>query len=505
MEFNLISYSLFYFQSQDYLHEVQKWYSILMPKMQPYLYGRGGNIILVQVENEYGSTSGCDFKYTHWLRDVTQYYVNNDALLYTTDGTYDGMVQCGHVNGTVQSVDFGAVNGDIHKQFEALRKYYPHGPLINSEFYAGWLSHWQEEFPDVSAHSVAKTLDSMLKAGVNVNFYMFFGGTNFGFTSGANTDPNFNPQTTSYDYDAPLNEAGDVTEKYWVIRNVTAKYVELKGEVPANTRKLTLPEIHMNMSASFFNPAVRAEVCRETRTGMDPLTFEDFNQKGGLMFYETNLPDNLKKDPVILSVKEIQDRALVYIDRSYVGLLDRQTSLMSVAFSPNNGNKLQLIVEDQGRVNYGTLDTWKGVKLVTIGGKVIQRWISSACPLTDGNHLTHLVRNFAMPRRRGLPAMIRGPTFFIGEFSLEPEKVLDTFLDLSGWSKGVAYVNGVNLGRYWSSVKPQRTLYVPKEYLKSGRNEIILFEYQSASINRTVKFVDHPLLRATDDQLYGGI
>lgn len=241
---------------------------MLMPKMQSHLYGRGGNIILVQVENEYGSF-GCDHSYTYHIRDITQQYVQSDALLYTTDGPGDTRVRCGHINGTVQSIDFGAVS-DVAGQFTTLRKYYPKGPLINSEFYPGWLSHWQDDFPSVNAESVAQTLDKMLRLGVNVNFYMFFGGTNFGFTNGANTDPNYRPQTTSYDYDAPITEGGDVTEKYWKIRNVTSKYVTINTTVPENTKKLTLPPFKLDVTAVLFSDSVREAVCKPPEKTQNP-------------------------------------------------------------------------------------------------------------------------------------------------------------------------------------------------------------------------------------------
>lgn len=460
-----------------------------MPKMQPYLYGRGGNIILVQVENEYGSF-GCDFTYTYFIRDLTHQYVQNDALLYTTDGPNENMVKCGHINGTVQSVDFGAVH-HVPSQFTALRKYYPKGPLINSEFYPGWLSHWQDAFPNVSANDVAHTLDDMLRLGVNVNFYVFYGGTNFGFTSGANVDPTFRPQTTSYDYDAPISEAGDVTPKYWAIRNITAKYANV-SEVHDNPKKLSLPAIHLTASAQLFSEAVREEVCKPTQRSASPKTFEEFNQKGGLVIYEAELKKDQAKDPQMLNIRSVQDRALVYVDRGYIGVMSRENSVNSIAFSPNHGNKLQVIVEDQGRVNYGPLDTWKGIKMITIDGKNVLNWNSTACPLADGPKLTAGIKRLALQRRRY--AISRGPTFFVGEFSLAKHQILDTFLDVSGWAKGVAWINGNNLGRYWSTVLPQRTLYVPKEFLRNGPNDIVMFEYQASAAERTVSFIDHPLL-----------
>lgn len=463
---------------------------MLMPKMQSHLYGRGGNIILVQVENEYGSF-GCDHSYTYHIRDITQQYVQSDALLYTTDGPDDTMVRCGHINGTVQSIDFGAVS-DVAGQFTTLRKYYPKGPLINSEFYPGWLSHWQDDFPSVNAESVAQTLDKMLRLGVNVNFYMFFGGTNFGFTNGANTDPNYRPQTTSYDYDAPITEGGDVTEKYWKIRNVTSKYVTINTTVPENTKKLALPPFKLDVTAVLFSDSVREAVCKPPEKSQNPLTFEHFNQRGGLVIYETELREGQGKDPEILSVRSVQDRALVYVDRSYIGVLSRENSVNTIAFSSNNGKKLQIVVEDQGRVNYGALDTWKGIRTVSIGGKNVASWNSTACALDDGHKLTSTLLNLAKHRRRMV--LSRGPTFFVGQFTLTESQQLDTFLDLSEWSKGVAYVNGNNLGRYWSTVKPQRTLYVPKEFLRNGSNNIVLLEYQAAALNRTVSFVGEPKL-----------
>lgn len=217
---------------QDFFNEVEKWYAELMPKFNDHLYGNGGNIIMVQVENEYGAMNTCNLNYKNFLRDETLKYTGENALLFTTDRPIDDELSCGFIEGVFATTDFGiATQDEVEYNFGRLREVQPTGPLVNSEFYTGWLTHWQEPNARRSAYELAITLRTMLDEPYNasVNFYMFFGGTNFGFWAGANDwgIGQYMADITSYDYDAPLDETGEATSKYYILMNVIGEGCEL--------------------------------------------------------------------------------------------------------------------------------------------------------------------------------------------------------------------------------------------------------------------------------------
>ncbi|EHH51741.1 hypothetical protein EGM_11177 [Macaca fascicularis] len=204
----------------DYLAAVDKWLGVLLPKMKPLLYQNGGPIITVQVENEYGSYFACDFDYLRFLQKRFHHHLGDDVVLFTTDGAHETFLQCGALQGLYTTVDFGP-GSNITDAFQIQRKCEPKGPLINSEFYTGWLDHWGQPHSTIKTEVVASSLYDILARGASVNLYMFIGGTNFAYWNGANSP--YAAQPTSYDYDAPLSEAGDLTEKYFALRNVIQK------------------------------------------------------------------------------------------------------------------------------------------------------------------------------------------------------------------------------------------------------------------------------------------
>ena len=221
---------------ENYLREVELWYSHLMPKFADDMYGKGGNIIMVQVENEYGAFKKCDKNYLQFLRDQTLKYTEDNALLFTTDRPIDNELQCGLIEGVFATTDFGiATAEEVKENFDKLREVQPKGPLVNSEFYTGWLTHWQEPNARRSAYELANTLRIMLDEPykASVNFYMFFGGTNFGFWAGANDwgIGKFMADITSYDYDSPLDETGGTTAKYFILRDAIGEVSFLVGRL----------------------------------------------------------------------------------------------------------------------------------------------------------------------------------------------------------------------------------------------------------------------------------
>uniref|UniRef100_A0A8D8CS41 Beta-galactosidase n=3 Tax=Culex pipiens TaxID=7175 RepID=A0A8D8CS41_CULPI len=475
-----------------YLREVRTWYAELLSRLEPYLYGNGGPIIMVQVENEYGSFYACDHKYMKWLRDETARYVRGNAVLFTNNGP--GLTTCGGVDNVISGLDFGAGSTEeINGFWNELRKQQPKGPLINAEYYPGWLTHWQDpEMARVSIEPVTKSLREMLAAKVNVNIYMFYGGTNFGFTAGANEagPGRFVPDITSYDYDAPLDESGDPTPKYFAIRKVISEFFPMPNSpIPRPARKMSLPSVVLKPVDSLLNKMLLSAIGSPAINARDPLTFEAMNQYSGLVLYEAVLPSGLKTDPIKLTVENIHDKGYVYVDTTYVGTLSRQNAINTLPITLGIGEKLRIFVENEGRVNFGTPNDFKGiVGDVFINTQKLQNWTMIGIPLDNVGKIHEYINRKSLlekryPSKRIIPKtsspVQRGPTIFQGTFDIARIDIMDTYLDPTGWGKGVVFINGFNLGRYWPLTGPQITLYVPRHILRNNQNEIVLVEYQT--------------------------
>ncbi|KAL1449942.1 hypothetical protein WDU94_002410 [Cyamophila willieti] len=466
-----------------YQFYVTRWFQQLFPKLQKYLYGNGGPIILVQVENEYGSDENCDPNHAIWLRDLLSSYVQDKAVLYSTDGAFEDFLAC-TVDGVYATVDFTSFQ-NTNASFQAQRSVEPRGPLVNSEFYTGWLTHWQDPFVEVvPTEEVIKSLREILNLGANVNMYMFYGGTNFGFTSGANykVENGYEPSLTSYDYDSPLNEAGDPTEKYFAIRNLLGNYVQLPQlPLPKASPKGNYGEVVLKAQYSIF----------ELTTNMlpvlseQPLSFEALFQSTGFVLYETLIP-NIACEYCLLKIAKLHDFANVFLDEQIVAQLYRifQTNA-SLMVKPNQ--KLSIFVENMGHVNQGEIYDFKGIlSQVTLRGQVLTDWEMYKFPM-DRIPSFESVARFERTNSSNLPM------FFTGSFEIHHSQLLDTFLDMRSWSKGVVFINGHNLGRYWSKKGPQYSLYVPSDFLRQGLNNIVVFELFNAPENGLVQFSTQPI------------
>ncbi|KJY26948.1 beta-galactosidase [Streptomyces sp. NRRL S-495] len=355
------------------------------------------------------------------------------------------------------------------------------GPVLAvqvEKFWIGWFDRWGAAHVVRDADEAARELDDLLSAGASVNFYMLHGGTNFGFTNGANDKHTYRPTVTSYDYDAPLDEAGDPTAKYTAFREVIAKHAPVPEEpVPARGPKLALPPVVLTESADLLpNAAVLTTAAvRSPR----PLTMEELAQDFGFVLYETVLPT---AGPVLLEVEQVRDRAQVFVDGQPVGVLERENHEHALAFTaPAAGSTLAVLVENQGRVNYGPgIHDRKGLLgQVLLDGAEPAEWSCRPLPLSSLADVP-----FAAGARTPV-----GPAFHRGRF--EVAEPADTFLHLEGWTKGNAWVNGFPLGRYWSR-GPQRSLYVPAPVLRAGTNEVVVLELHSAHRARTVEFRGTP-------------
>jgi len=457
---------------ERYLEKVDRYYDVLLPKLVPYLCTNGGPIIAMQIENEYGSY-GNDMKYLEYLRDG-MVRRGIDVLLFTSDGPEDFMLQGGMVPGVLETVNFGS---RADEAFAQLRRYQPDGPLMVMEFWNGWFDHWGEEHHTRDASEMAEALDDILRAGASVNFYMFHGGTNFGFWNGANHHLTYEPTVTSYDYDTLLSEWGEPTDKFYAAREAIGRYVELP--------ELSLPEPLARSSYGTVRLTERTDLFASLdklsapvrRTCPEPM--EAVGQGSGFILYSTRVSGPRRDNELVL--QQVRDRALVFVDGRYAGVVERWAPEADpIRFDiPAEGARLDILVENMGRVNYGPLlKDHKGItEGVRLGNQFLYDWEIRPLPLDD---LSGLVFNGEQGQ---------GPAFYRGTFAVEGQPA-DTFVALDGWTKGVVYVNGFNLGRYWSR-GPQRRLYVPGPLLREGDNEIVVFELHGAEAAE-VALLDSP-------------
>ncbi|MGF2411046.1 glycoside hydrolase family 35 protein [Ferruginibacter sp.] len=427
-------------------------------QLAPLQINRGGNILMVQIENEYGSY-GNDKEY---LALNKQLFIEAgfDGLLYTCDPARDV------ANGSLQGL-MPAVNGiDKPAQVKKIVRdnYNGKGPFYIAEWYPAWFDWWGTKHHTVNAKQYADRLDTVLAAGISINLYMFHGGTTRGFMNGANfNDKNpYEPQISSYDYDAPLDEAGNATEKFMLFRKAIQHSLPANTvlpEVPAKKKAISINTIQFTEAGSVFS------VLPKAISNKIPLTFEELKQPYGYVLYRSTINAHEK---TVLKIKGLRDYAVVMLNGKFVGTLDRrlyQDSLLIDASSKTQ--TLDILVENMGRINFGPylLKNTKGiVEGVELNGKTVENWQMFGLPF-DAPGKIKLTATAKLAD--GIPAIKKGI------FNLK--ETGDTYLDLSTWGKGVIWVNGYNLGKYWN-VGPQQTVYVPKEWLKTGKNEIIIFE-----------------------------
>lgn len=478
------------FRTSDPTHTffVARWFRVLMPKLLPYLYGNGGNIIMVQVENEYGSYPVNDANYLLWLRDLFQSYVGNNAVLFTTDGQSLSMITRGKIPGVFSTIDFGPTTQSLDKIFGPLRKIQPKGPLVNSEFYVGWITYWGKPWVKTDTQPIVKTIETFLKNDVSFSMYMLHGGTNFGFTSGSGSDNHFIADVTSYDYDAPISEAGDLTPKYEAIRDTILSYYNISSPltIEKQKRKGNYGLVQLQPVCTLF----KCPIGIDYPSSEGPTSFEALGQRYGFVSYSTHV-DVPSMDPSVLQVT-VRDRAIVYLDDKEAGVL--QYTVINELPLPTTyeaGQKLRLLIENMGRRNYqGLTDCTKGlISNATVDGKVLKNWEITGYPLNPEDIAK--LDNVKSEENISFPAVFRG-NFIIPK----NEQSLDTFISLDGWAKGVVFVNEFNLGRYWK-IGPQVTLYIPAHYLRAypANNTVTVIELHYAHPKATVEFLDKPILK----------
>ena len=459
-----------------YLAEVSAYLERVYEIVAPRQIDRGGPVILVQIENEYGAY-GDDTAYLEHLVTVTR-DAGITVPLTTIDQPTDQMLRDGSVAGVHLTGSFGS---KATERLQTLRRHQPTGPLMCAEFWDGWFDWWGAYHHTTSADESAAELETLLASGASVNFYMFHGGTNFGLTNGANHKGRYLSIVTSYDYDAPLDERGDPTEKYFAFREVIARYAPVPEEVPeasAPAPELTVPLDVVPVAGPQDGGSAPSDV---------PPTFEELGHLGALVVYEADLPDDRGG---VLRVGEARDHAWVSVDGTSAGTLSRTRHEDALVVPP--GRRVRILVEEQGRVNYGAeLGEVKGlIGPVTLDGAAVSGWTATAIDLQEAARLAVSAPAAGDARRMGVaPFGLRG-TFVLDE-------PVDLFLDTAGWGKGFALVNGFLLGRYWSS-GPQRTLFVPAAALSPGANTLVVIELDRVA-DATARFVAGPDLGQRDE------
>ncbi|MFC1408246.1 beta-galactosidase family protein [Streptacidiphilus sp. N1-12] len=445
-----------------YLAAVDAWFDVLLPVLLPLLHSNGGPIVAMQVENEYGSY-GNDTDYLAYLRDGLLRR-GADCLLFTADGAADGFQLGGRLPGVLSTGTFGS---RPDSSLATLRRHQPSGPLVCMEYWHGWFDHWGEPHHTREPKEAAQVLDRLLAEGASVNVYMGHGGTNFGWWNGANHDQGrYQPTVTSYDYDAPVGEAGELTEKFHLFREVIERHTgPVRHPLPAPLPRLAPRSAVRGERAGLLESLDALSVPRR-RT--DPEPMEALGQSLGLIHYRTRLRGPLEYAE--LAIDGLGDRAQVFLDGAELGVLHRDRPLRTLGLTvPARGAVLDVLVENQGRVNYGPrLTDRKGIS----GGVRLDHqyqfgWEIRPLPLDDLSALDWSGRED--PGAEPAP----GPAFH--RITLDLDAPADGFLALPGWTKGVVWLNGFALGRYWET-GPQRTLYAPGPLWRPGRNELVVLE-----------------------------
>jgi beta-galactosidase len=448
-----------------YMVPATRWIKRLGEELSPLQIGNGGPILLVQVENEYGSF-GNDHAYMEQNRQTLLDAGFTKAQLYTADGPGD------IANGSLPELPIG-INfdgdkvGSAEKGFATLKAVRPNGPMFNSEFWAGWFDHWGGPHAHTSAERQAANLEWELERGYSVSIYMFHGGTDFGWMNGANSSDAkpamYEPDVTSYDYDAALDESGRPTAKYFAFRDVIAKATGVTPPpLPEVAPAITIAGFKLTEAVSLWDtlpPPIESPA---------PLAVEDIGDAYGYILYRHR--DLVPGRSIALTVDTPHDYATVYAGGTFAGTLDRRLGETKLTIAepeiPNTSAvlKLDILVENAGRINYSRQlrHERKGLdQYVTVNGDSVAGWEIYPLPMNDLSGLAFK------------KAACSGPCFYRGTFTVD--KPGDTFLDTSQLGKGQLWVNGHNLGRFWK-IGPQRTLYVPGPWLKQGANEVIVFD-----------------------------
>ena len=459
--------------NEIYLGHVKDYFTKLFDLLKPQLITNGGNVIAMQIENEYGSY-GNDKKYLNVLKDMYA-ELGIDVLLFTSDGTWCNMLSGGTIDGILPTLNFGSKAASA---FNALK---PYGdvPKMCMEFWCGWFDHWGEKHHKRGADSIIKEIEEFISQGASFNMYMFHGGTNFGFNAGSNHNKGFAPTVTSYDYCAPLTEWGDYTEAYHKIRKLLCEKQGIAlTELPPSPSMQNIGKVKLTESAELFE---NLDAISEKHYSPLPRGMESYGQSHGLIYYKTVLKG--KYSGSFLSIDDVHDYAHVYVDKKKIAVIDRmkkdsflnKLKLKKQLFVGGFSDECEIgiLVDAMGRVNYGAdMYDRKGISKVMLANQTLMDFTVHTIPLDNLEKLDF--------KKLSSEASKNTPVFLKGYFEADGK---DCFVNMKGFTKGYVFVNGFNLGRYWD-IGPQKALYLPGALLKD-KNEIVILEtekYSSAEV-----------------------
>lgn len=460
------------FRSLDpvYMKAAERYMGQLAEQIRPYLITKGGPILMLQIENEFGSY-GDDKNYLQKLKDIW-ISLGIDIPTFTADGASEKMLKAGTLPGSVVGLDSGTSAED----FALAAKINPGVPVFSSETYPGWLTHWGEKWAKPDTADLIKEVRFLMDNKKSFNFYVIHGGTNFGYSAGANSGgKGYEPDITSYDYDAPINEQGTATRKYLLLRNIIGSYLPVGKKLPPIPDPVPLIELTPVEMLPFTSvwDNLPAPV-----TSVNPGTFDQYSQDQGFILYKTTLA-GIKRGKLV--VNDIHDYATVFLNGNYLGYLDRRAGINSIDLpeSDNAAPVLEVLVEAMGHINYGKdLIDRKGItENVTLDGSVLSNWSVYKLPM-DKKYIWDLRSTARTLKKPGL--------FFRGNFFLTRGAGSyggDTYIDMSEYTKGLVWINGHNIGRYWN-IGPQQRLYCPASYTREGVNEIMVFDLHQINPKR---------------------
>ena len=499
---------------KPFMDAVENYYKVLMPRITKYQIDNGGNIILMQIENEYGYYAN-DHEYMKFMHDIMVKYGVTVPLI-TSDGPYHESYRGGYAKGAHPTGNFGS---KTKERFDVIKNYINGGPLMCAEFWIGWFDHWGNG-GHMKGNLVQSTedLDKMLELG-NVSIYMFQGGTNFGFMNGSNYYDALTPDVTSYDYDGILTEDGQITEKYKKYKEVISKYVDVpEVKLSMDIKRKSYGELSCKEKVSLFS--VVDDISSPVHLPYT-VNMEELGQSYGYILYRSRL--HSEAGIAKLKLWETADRANVFVDENplvtlYDHELDNEVEIpmekflacsqpaqmlagkfmMERGLTPETAaaaigeaglstgsleglnEKFDILVENMGRVNFGPrMETQrKGIgRCVQVNGHIHNDWDIYTLPFDNIEKV-----DFSKEYKENTPSFYR--------FTFDVSEKGDTFLDFEGWGKGVAFINGFNLGRFWE-IGPQKRLYIPAPLLKYGENEIIIFE-TDGKVKDSIRLCDEP-------------
>jgi len=464
-----------------FIEKVRRYYHALFAELTPRLATKGGNIIMVQIENEYGSY-GNDKEYLNAVVDIYR-ECGVDVTLFTSDGACWWMLGGGTLPDYLCVANFGSHPAE---NFAMLEQFRPDQPKMCGEYWVGWFDHWYEEHHVRQPEEIAGLFRDMLDAGASLNFYMFHGGTNFGFMNGANHGGKYEPTITSYDYNALLSEAGDLTPAYHAVRGIIEeRFGKLPPLTVKNSEKAAYGRVRLTEECFVLDaaPAMAAPIHAAA-----PKWQEQIGQNWGFTLYSTVVKG--PREEMQLRADAIHDRAAVFMDGAWKGLFERsrREDRVTVELGREESVRMDILVENMGRINYGPeMSDRKGMVGIRFGQQNHYGW--DMYPLTmEPDQLARIPFSPKAGEGKG----VAKASFLRGTLTVEGQPK-DTFIRLDGFHHGFVAVNSFNLGRYYNDAGPQKTLYCPAPMLRKGDNEIIVFEMDGSDRDE-ITFTDTPEL-----------